>query len=242
MARKLEIRPAEILQFLSLNGIVIDDNTNSRLEEEHVIVLLKHFNPDILHEVIVPEPIKNQPEDLPLQPHLSTGITESEEQPQEDQPVEIPQGQSDSEVIKAPKVELSGLKILGKIDLPEAKKKQDTSEPQAESINIDPLPEKPVYKVKPVDRKLQRPDHRPRKNPIAQQREREMLEEKKKREEQASREKERKTRNYYSKVKMSPPTKAVRMVDEPVMQMSAHELEEVPRTWLGRFIKWLTKA
>jgi hypothetical protein len=92
-----------------------------------------------------------------------------------------------------------------------------------------------------IERKVNR-EQRARKNPIAVQREREEQEAQKKREEQAEREKERKTRNYHKRVKMSPPTKAVRLVDEPVMQMSAKELEEAPKTWLGRLIRWFTTA
>ena len=61
-----------------------------------------------------------------------------------------------------------------------------------------------------------------------------------KRKEKVEREKEKRKQNYYKKVKMSPPTKAVKMVEEETMQMSAEELAEPPKTWFGRFLRWLT--
>ena len=238
LARKLEIRPAEIVEFLALKGIAIEENVNTRLEDDQVVTILRHYNPEHLNEVVL-EDDKKESEVL--------------EPPSESEPV-LPQLQLNGddeghevvgekpEVIKAPKIELTGLKIIGKIELPEPKKKPETTAPPAETPTAEPYPVKPAQKVNPFGRNMQRSEHRPRKNPVALQREREASEEKKKRAEQAEREKDRKTRNYYKKVKLSPPTKAVRLVDEPVMQMSAHELEEPPRTWFGRFIKWLTTA
>lgn len=239
MARKLELRPAQIVEFLASRGIEVDEGVNARLENDHVNVVLSHFDPG--NEKRGSDEAENkEPEILEVKVPAHTALVM--EEPKEEKHPEAPTERKTVDVIKAPKVALSGLKVLGKIDLPEVKKKEEQTElpadlPQREAPEI-----KQPQRVKNIDRKVQRPEQRARKNPIALQREREALEAQKKREEQAEREKERRTRNYHNRVKMSPPTKAMRLVEEPVMQMSAQELEEAPKSWLGRFIKWLTTA
>jgi hypothetical protein len=241
LARKLELRPAEIVTFLAHNSIQIEEGANTRLEDELVTMILRNFNPDLITEVIGEQVDKKEPETQ--EPVV---LAESIIQPSEANPVERPEVEADmaketAEIIKVPKVALSGLKVLGKIDLPEKKKKEEQPELLAEVPLVQPVEKKLLPRTQNVERRGNR-EQRARKNPIAIQREREALEAQKKREEQAEREKERRTRNYHKKVKMSPPTKAVRLVDEPVMQMSAKELEERPKTWLGRLIKWFTTA
>ena len=233
LARKLELRPAEIVEFLGSNGITIVDHANTRLEDNQVMIIQKHFKPDYNNDSIV------EGEDSPPSSEFEPVLPQPQIMFQSD---EIDVVDEKPEVIKAPKVELSGLKIVGKIELPETKKKLPDTELQPEATDTDPSTVRPAKRVMEGARAVQRTENRSRRNPIAMQREREALEEKKKREEQAEREKERKTRNYYKKVKLSPPTKAMRIVDEPVMQMSARELEESPRTWFGRLMKWFTTA
>jgi hypothetical protein len=241
LARKLEIRPAEIVEFLALNHIQIEEGANTRLEDDLVNMILRQFNPDFLTEV-AGEPIeKNEPEDSEPVVWAETVLQETEAK-SETPDVEAVMPKEAMEVIKAPKVELSGLKVLGKIELPEKKKKEEQPELQGEVSVTNPSEMKPQQRKQYNERKENRGEQRTRKNPIALQREREALEEQKKREEKAELEKERRTRNYHKRVKMSPPTKSVRLVDEPVMQMSAKELEEEPKTWLGRLVKWFTTA
>ena len=241
MARRLELRPAQIVEFLALRGIQMDESVNARLENNHVNVVLSHFDPGN-EKTGSGEPVENkEPDILEVEVPAHTVLVTAELKEEKNPEVEVPTERKTVEVIKAPKVELSGLKVLGKIDLPETKKKEEQLESPAE-LPQEVAEIKQQQRVRNTDRKGQRPEQRTRKNPIALQREREALEAQKKREEQAEREKERRTRNYHKRVKMSPPTKAVRLVEEPVMQMSAQELEETPRSWLGRFIKWLTTA
>jgi len=242
LARRLELRPAQIVEFLAQRGIQVEEGVNTRLENDHVNTVLTHFDPGN-EKRGSGEPEIKEPEILEeekVQAHTVPVTAELKED--KDAEAEVPTGRKTVEVIKAPKVELSGLKVLGKIELPEVKKKEEKTESIAEVSQMDAPEIKQQQRVRNTDRKVQRAEQRTRKNPIALQREREALEAQKKREEQAEREKERRTRNYQKRVKMSPPTKAVRLVEEPVMQMTAEELEEAPRTWLGRFVKWLTTA
>jgi len=241
LARKLELRPAEIVAFLAKNSIQIEEGANTRLEDDLVTIILRNFNPDMIPGVIGETVEKKEPETLEPVVLVETIIQASEAELLEQPEVEADMAKEMADVIKAPKVALSGLKVLGKIDLPEKKKKEEPPEVQAEGPPVQPAEKTLLPRTPSIERKGNR-EQRARKNPIAVQREREALEAQKKREEQAEREKERKTRNYQKKVKMSPPTKAVRLVDEPVMQMSAKELEEGPKTWLGRLLKWFTTA
>jgi hypothetical protein len=152
------------------------------------------------------------------------------------------------EVIKAPKVELSGLKVLGKIELPEPKKKE--TQPQTEEATEDqaqkqeaPVESTPPYKEKrkPENRKpypnKRESNDRPKINPIALHREREALEAEKRRRAQAEQEKEKRTQHYLKKVKVVAPTKSARLIKEEVEEMTP--LAPIPKTWWGKFMKWL---
>jgi len=229
MARKLAVSPSEIIQFLATQHISVDENANTRLEDIHVEMLQRKFAPLVVFSQAVP------PLAVEIVPEAS--VPESETVT----PIHIHPIESDKapDVIKAPKIALSGLKVLGKIELPDAKKKDDDLKElpdNQELTNTTPrverkagnLPKKAVHY------------HKQYKNPVALQREKETQEELDRRKEMAAREKERKTKNYLKKVKLSPPTKAVRLVEEPVMQMTDAELKEEPKSWWGKLVKWVS--
>ena len=160
-------------------------------------------------------------------------VNEVDEKPAGSSPASEPDPER-IEVIKAQKVELSGLKVLGKIDLPDTKKKQSET-PQENSETEQPR-EFNREKRSPSYKKTQRPQ----KNPIALQREREALAAQKKREEELQLQKEKRTQNYLKKVKPHQPTKAAKLIREEAEEMSAAELAEPPKTLWGKFIRWLT--
>jgi hypothetical protein len=265
LARKLAIIPAEIVDFLARNNIRIDENTNTRLEHEQLMLVVNHFAPAranefdtpvtdetqdipeqpaevIVPEIVIPEPVLPTPD---IQQEMAV-IEESNIIPESEEPQQ-------TEVIKAPKVELAGLKVLGKIELPEPKKKEqkpatDAVEPAVETPAPDTMGKsfgeqrregrddrrKSHHKS---DRTSDQRNKRPRKNPIALQREREAYEAQLKREAEAKQEKERRTLYYQNRVKASVPTKPARLIDEPVIEMTA-DMTKTPTTWLGKFWKW----
>ena len=65
------------------------------------------------------------------------------------------------------------------------------------------------------------------------------MEAEKRRQVEAEREKEKRKEHYYKKVRPAPPTKRIRMVDEPIEAFSAAELVESPKTLWGKFKKWM---
>jgi len=239
LARKLGIRPPEIVEFLGANQILIEEGSNTRLTDTQIDLILGKF---------VPRPEGNLAEAAP--PEVNSEVVDISEAHQEREDDALtkqpnvesePQIEAPIEVIKAPKIELSGLKVLGKIELPEPKKTGISPEAAAiEPAGVEPKEDR--RKDKSLTRSRRQRQQAPRKNPIAVEREREAEDQKRKREEKAAHDKQRKTQNYLNKVKMSPPTKAVRIVDEPVMEMTADELRERPTSWLGRIIEWLTHA
>lgn len=242
LARKLALRPIEIVEFLALNHIQIEEGSNTRLESDHVTLIMRQFAPKAEEAIVegLSESMENDGMEEPLS--FEKSPNENESIPEERMDLDASSGDEKKvEIIKAPKVALSGLKVLGKIDLPEPKQKETQPELTAEDPATFEVEKKSQQEVRKIyEQKKQRPDPRSGKNPIALQREREAKEAQQKRQEQAEREKERRTQNYLKRVKMSPPTKPVKLVKEPLMEMSAQELADVPKTWLGRFIKWLT--
>ena len=229
LARKLELRPAEIIEFLATKNILIEDDANAKVDDNFVTLVFQQFAPD--------REAENTPEvdvaavSTPDEPVAEVKVVD--ENPSalgpasESEPERI-------EVIKAPKVELSGLKVLGKIDLPDNKKKQGEA-PQENSETEQPR-EFSREKKSPGYKKTQRSPQ----NPIALQREREALAAQKKREEELQLKKEKRTQNYLKKVKAHQPTKAAKLHREEAEEMSAAELAEPPKTLWGKFVRWLT--
>ena len=228
LARKLDLRPAEIIEFLATKNIHQEDDVNAKLADDYVALVFQRFAPgreaEKILEVTTPVGI---PAELTSDVKIFDENIETVTLPETDVTEK-------SEVIKAPKVELSGLKVLGKIDLPETKKKQpDTPQENSE-------PERPK-EFRPEKRSLdyKRPQ-RPAKNAIALQREKEALAAQNKREEELQQKKEKRTQNYLKKVKAHQPTKAAKIINEDAEEMSAAELAEPPKTWMGKLIRWLT--
>jgi hypothetical protein len=242
LARKLALRPTEIVSFLAENNVQIDDGSNTRLDDGHVALVLQKFAPARFEEREQEQPAETtseaedggQPEETDsAQPAGEESIPPSPTATEENLHEE-----GKPELIKAPKVELSGLKVIGKIELPEVKKKPEPKE-EVQAEGDQPSPEKVRQ---PDHRRAYQPkkefERRPAKNPIAMQREREAQEEEKKRRAATEREKEQKKKNYFKKVKAAAPTKSAGYMKESVEEMSEKELEETPKTWIGRLMKW----
>ncbi len=241
LARKLTIRPTVIVDFLTQHKIQIEDGSNTRLEDVHVDLIMKKFAParaaEIAAELVREKEIE-----------IKADITEEKIEIISQSPVFENSSFSTTdilpekiEVIKAPKVELSGLKVLGKIELPESKKKD--IEPIAEQAQNDQLI--PAEVVKPPRQENRKPyinrkevsNHRPLKNSIAEERERKAVEAEKRKREQQKQEKEKRTQHYLSKVKVVAPIKSIKLVKEEVEEFTPSA--PVPKTIWGKFMKWL---
>ncbi len=241
LARKLALRPAEIVGFLAKNSIQIEDGSNTRIEDDHVSLIMNRFAPDRMAEMTAELAAEKNPtiaEEVAKPEPVNEVKLENVQSLIADIPLDNPEPVI--ELIKAPKVELSGLKVLGKIELPEPKKKEPQSvEFVATEDNAAPLEEqKKPEPRRPVTPRRERNEQRPLKNPIALQREREAMETEKKRRANAEREKEKRTQNYLKKVKAPTPTKALRIMNDRVEEIVEKKVE-APKTWLGKFMRWM---
>lgn len=240
LARKLSIRPAQIIEFLSQHNIQIEDNSNTRVEDQHTEMVVNHFAPGTFQQVeLADEPEEVTPGEIELP--VSEVETQLETQPETpEQPIN-----QESEVIRVQKIELSGLKVLGKIELPEPKKKEPVAEKSEEGVE-----EGTVSPPSVSDRKLKnqkRPAHqkrdRPRewKNPVEMQREREAREAEEKRRAALEREKEKRKRHYEEKRKSVVQTKRAKTIKEqPAAPKKKVDNRPVPKTWFGKFLRWWT--
>jgi hypothetical protein len=250
LARKLALRPADIVGFLAENNIRIADGANARLENDQVSLIMKRFVPGWTE---TPES-ETEPEEGVIFTESNSEResfpeleTEEESQVAADAVPERIQTDDTVEVIRAPKVELSGLKVVGKIELPEQKKKEDQPNEESRESEGAKVEDGKEDKRDRRENRTQfdgnrRRHQRPEKNPIALQRERQEKEAQKQREEQIARDKEKRTQKYLQNYKPAPTTKAARLVKEDTMEMTAQELIEPPKTIFGKIMRWLTKA
>jgi len=231
LARKLERTPTEIIEFLGTTGIAIDEGVNIKLDVSQVAVVLDHFAPHLNVGSI------NEPDEPAAESVISERVEEvqAENLVQDNPPDADPSQPEPGDVIRAPKVELAGLKVLGKIDLPEPKKKQPDQAPETAGT------ETPRELRKERRNQNANRSNRPAKNPIALKREQEALVAQQKREEELKLQKERRTQNYLKKVKSHQPTKAAKIIKEDAEQLSAAELKEKPKTWWGKLKRWFTQ-
>lgn len=237
LARKLAIRPSQLVDYLSTRQVYFEEGSNAKLNDEYVRDIVTHFAPDRLAELLALQTEEAGGETVIEQEGLPE-LT-APEPPKAEDTGEILQEESPEkpEVIRAPKVELSGLKVVGKIELPQPKKKETTSEPSAsESSPEIKREDRPRQKHKKVDRKERGESWQ---NPIALQREREAREKEAQRRAAIERAKEKKKEHYLKRVKGGQPTKPARISDEPTERYESTQQQPKPRTWWGRFMRWL---
>jgi hypothetical protein len=242
LARKLALKPSDIVAFLAEKGVAIENNSNTKLSDEHVDKVMAHFvgpGPSSENQPPVDAPPQVQDEIIEVNPREKLKVEEALKTTHDE---ENTTEENKIEVIKAPKVDLPGLKVVGKIELPEKKKKEET---QAEEGAESDTQEKSIPQSKPrkSPARHQSEHARPRKNPIALAREREERDALRKKQEEAKREKELRTQRYYNKLQSAKSTKQARKqrerVDEYETYKDQDHLPEPPKTVLGKIWRWL---
>lgn len=126
LSRKLDLKPTEIRELIRKEfNVEIDLDPNTRLEDAHADAIAAKYQPTVEQ---AKEPLK-QPETAvethPLHTpievphyHEASHTTEPKENPDAFIPLPV---DPTAELIKAPKIKLEGLKVVGKIDLPKPK-------------------------------------------------------------------------------------------------------------------------
>lgn len=233
LARKLSLRPAQIVEFLSQNSIQIEDNSNTRIEDAHTELVVNHFAPGTFQHV----ELADEPEEVaPFEKELPSPEVVAKPENLELQP------SLETEVIRVQKIELSGLKVLGKIELPEPKKKEPVVEKTEEGMDatIAEAPSTPDRKTRNHKRPQKRDRPREWRNPLEMQREREAREAEEKKRLAAEREKEKRKRHYEEKRKAVVQTKRMKTVKEQPAPKKPVDTRPVPKTWFGKFLRWWT--
>ncbi len=194
LARKVGKSQLEVIKFLADNSVLVEDHSNAKVEDKDVAKVVNRFAPALLAPIQEPEK-QTQSLAQELEATSPKVINESPNSHQEMEEIALDAAtiEKQTEVIKAPKIALQGLKVIGKIDLPEIKKKVTDNEDKQERQ----LPKE--FNNKPERRASSRQGQA--KNPIALQREKEEQEKQKKKLEKIAYLKELKTQRYLSKVR-----------------------------------------
>ena len=214
LARRISVKPSEILEFLASKNIEIENSSNAKVNDDHVDLVLEQFAPEILKNEREATGGPNA-ESATIEPEIELDTIDEDQVIHARQLAEPEQLEEiQPEVIKPIKVELPGLKVVGKIDLPEPKKKEEPAEniddegEAKDEISVTVQPEgRPRRDNQRKSKPLHDQDRRPRKNPIALRREREEREALSKKLEAKEKEKELRTQRYLKKVsaKIAPP-------------------------------------
>ncbi len=231
LARKLSVRPSEIVDLLAKENLFFDDGSNAKLNDDVVKKVVLSLAPNQLSEIMKEQVAEAEPETESI---LENKILEQEQSNKPESAhvapaieVNIPE-----EIIRAPKVELAGLKVLGKIDLPPSRKQEE--------IKTISEGTEPIAKREQRERSARQPRaDKPWRNPLALQREREARENEEKKQAAIKQEKERKRQHYLERVKPGKVVKAIRAYDEPEQEQIQITPESKPKTWWGKFFKWL---
>jgi hypothetical protein len=241
LARKLSVKPAQIITFVEAEFKILQPGNHTRLEESQVRAVLAHFKADALFagvEILEDEPEKE--ESKPVE--ITETITEVFQPPVEESKEGLASSQEEKpEVIKAPKIELQGLKVLGKIELPEPKKKEKpaTEKETAESTEKREVrPRKKEGRPQPKEQRFSRTE---RKLTVAEQRDLDAKAEIERRRKEAEERKELRALRYQSKVRSKQPNKPSRYsMKESDKTSSYTETRPAPKTWLGKLVRWFT--
>jgi hypothetical protein len=273
-ARKLSITTEDIVDFLEIRGIVIEKDSNTKLDEKAVKLLYKYFEieeENNLEEVVtkvdlepeepeetkginqnIKEPDDSEKEEPKEELKVSEEKEEIEDKPDEssveeksdkksfktvNELLEEDGDNSDNDfVIKAPKVELKGLNVVGKIELPEPKPKPQSEEKEESKI-------KRTKRSAPKNKENRKTSNRRQKVELspAEIRKREEQREARKRE-RIEKEKKKKRELFYKEKILKPKQieqknrlkkKKSKIADEPIVQ------KPKPKTVLGKFWCWL---
>lgn len=195
LARKLNVMPADILAALPSGSVPSISAYNTRLTPEQIQEVVRFFRPsdwkEVLKELESLPPSDAQENDLVVVHHPVTDPlpVETDVEVKELPGASEPQPETPQEIIRAPRIALPGLRIVGKIELPEKRKE-----------------EKPRNTADGEPRKMERIVHQKKErrkdspNPVALAREQARREMEKKRREEERLRKQLKTQRYLEKI------------------------------------------
>lgn len=240
LARKYGVSPQEIISFIKEVEPDSDQlGENSKLSEQLEAMVSHRFDDA--------QPVKEDPEIAPQPDEDSeSSASPANDAPQKpdvvietDKLLELLESEETSNelekitLIKAPKKELEGLKIKGKIELPDPKEKLKSSEHDDDPSAATKTPVKPrKARLSYEEKEKKRVEARKRKLKY-------MAREKKRRQQQEQKQKKKVNRAHYQqKIQQHQANKLKKPKGKPVQHME--QTPAPPPTMLGKLWRWLT--
>lgn len=158
LSRKINISHTQIIEFLNSKNQPDIEGKNSKLTVDQIVMVTSKFikiTPEDAADSTVSTSISSEFEGPPLQIAELNGLKEDIYPIKEEPGDKVEPGDTERQfeetinepiLIKAPKIELAGLKIVGKIDLPEPKQ-AEVNEEQHEDTNNEDTVENPEVAV-----------------------------------------------------------------------------------------------
>jgi hypothetical protein len=263
LSRKIKVKPQEIVAFVSENfQEELSIHPNTKIKEEHLVRIEAHF--------VTAESPESTPEEL-IQPEEPFEVEYSVPKKEEIEfTVELESTQSDEEknvpasiqntdlaepseddlnivdgVIKAPKVAVEGIKVVGKIDLPEPKKEEeegDVNNEEDEQIDATAARKKTSQQQsrKKSQRKSKRNKEGKREISYEEQKKMDLAAYEARKKAQKEAEKKKKQRHYEKQLKNKQAVeKSKKSKKKKEAANAAKAIEKQPKTAWGKFIKWL---
>lgn len=261
LSRKLEVDSSAIVELLKQNFREVNNHPNIKISKEELAFITNHFEPtpepekepQPVTEEIITEPTVDIKEE-PLEEEKETEIIETPAFVESLRPKvitleeEFNAKKKELETFKAEKPELEGLRVVGKIDLPEPK-------PKAVKETKEVKEEKSKRSTQTIDERGARQRHNKRKsyrrnsnrNPVESQRKRAELEAKKKKEQEQQWHKEQKKKHYEQNVKAKIADKPKKKKKKKFVEQQAIEAQvqqtqtqsAKPTNVISRFWRWL---
>ena len=251
LARKLEVESSAIVKILKENFREVNNHPNVKIEDEELEFLTKHFTP-VQAQVVQETEVSHEPE---ISKEESTTLEAPEIK--EDTPAfieslrpkvitleeEFNAKKKELESFKAEKPELEGLKVIGKIDLPEPKPKAPKEPKESDkSKGTRTINERSARQRN--QKKGKRNDIR---NPVETARKRAEFKSKKEKEEQLKKLKEQKKKHYEENVKAKVSEKSKRkkkkkfVEQQSVQTNNSNQKKPIQKSGnpIVRFWKWL---
>lgn len=261
LARHLETTPKEIVAYFASKGVDINSHPNSKLSEDQEKEVSEAFGFGISEVEIIEEATHNEvvtkPEIVASEPEVaaiaSTDFPESSSETEEEindseeiqKPIVLSEAESEHsepEIIKAPKIALPGLKVVGKIDLPEPKKpepKKETESAEEKEAETTDGPKVIRHHRRNGRKRLTEEEREARRLKNKRAKEKRLKREAEKRKQlEEMQVKELKTQHYQQKI--TKPTPAPKKTKKKAAtQTELKDTRPKPKTILGKFWRWL---
>lgn len=263
LSRKLNVKSGEIIALVEKKfDVTIKDHPNCKIPDEFLVDLLSHFeaNRPSTEKELVEEVEEKNAETPSVEEEKKVADSSENEAPNtneeisasnledEDYELIIEEG-----IIKAPKPEIEGVKVVGKIDLPEPKKGSEEEKEQENnetdsadsSESLDRTEEQKKTVRSRAQGKKNRPKRKTRK--VLSHEEKKKREEERYRKEQEAkkkREKELKRKNYEKLMREKAASVTSKKSSKHKKKRSTKStkreaIKEEPRTLWGKFMRWL---